>query len=74
VRLLLEHGYAVPDTEGRLEGSTKQTRHLTLRMSEDIDAGYIRSLLLEAIAYSESKGVHQAVRLARSGRGRSLPA
>jgi hypothetical protein len=45
VRLLFEHGHLLPDPAGVLEGTTKQTRHITLRPGEPIPAETIQDLV-----------------------------
>jgi hypothetical protein len=51
VRLLFEHGAALPDPDGLLTGETRQVRYLEVRAPEDIQATPIRRLLRAALIH-----------------------
>jgi hypothetical protein len=51
VRLLFEHGAALPDPEGLLTGSTRQVRFIEVRRARDIRSGAIRRLLRAALVH-----------------------
>jgi hypothetical protein len=48
VRLLFEHGAALPDPARQLEGTTKQVRYVAIRTSRDIRVRPLRQLLRAA--------------------------
>ena len=49
VKLLFEHGHLLPDPEGILEGTTKQTRHITIHPGDMLPEAPIATLLDAAI-------------------------
>jgi hypothetical protein len=51
VRLLFEHGVALPDPEGVLQGSGKQVRYVELQPEDPIPLGPIRELIREALLF-----------------------
>jgi hypothetical protein len=57
VRLVFEQGVHLPDPTGILEGTTKQIRHVTLRPGAPVPEEPLRDLMLEAVAYGESRAL-----------------
>ena len=51
VRLLFEHGAALPDPDGLLEGSGTQTRHVELRPGETIPRAAMGRLIEAALLH-----------------------
>src|SRR5918992_3971242 len=51
VRLLFEHGAALPDPDRVLTGTTRQVRYLELRDVEDIPIGPVQRLLRAALIH-----------------------
>lgn len=51
IRLYFEHGVALPDPLGILEGETRQTRYLVLRPGDLIPETPLRALLHAALLY-----------------------
>jgi hypothetical protein len=49
VRLLFEHGAALPDPAGLLTGKTRQVRHIEIRQPRDINVGEIQRLIRAAL-------------------------
>ena len=51
IKLVFEHGRALSDPAGILQGDTKQTRHLSLRSQAQLEEAELplRALLLESI-------------------------
>jgi len=51
VRLYFEHGAALPDPRGLLEGQGKQVRHVTVRDRAALGQPGVRQLLAAALVY-----------------------
>lgn len=51
VRLLFEHGAALPDPDGILSGTTSQVRYVEIREPGDIRVGAIQRLLRTALVH-----------------------
>jgi hypothetical protein len=51
VRLLFEHGAALPDPERVLKGATRQVRYLEVREEEEIPIAAIQRLLRAALIH-----------------------
>lgn len=51
VRLLFEHGAALPDPDGLLTGTTRQVRYVEVRNARDIRPGPIQGLLRAALVH-----------------------
>jgi hypothetical protein len=51
VRLLFEHGAALPDPDGLLTGTTRQVRYVEIRAAEDLRVEAIQRLLRAALVH-----------------------
>lgn len=51
VRLLFEHGAALPDPDGILTGATRQVRYVAVRDAAAIPVGSVQRLLRAALIY-----------------------
>lgn len=51
VKVLFEHGHLLPDLLGILEGTTKQTRHVTLEPGDRIPEEALAALLVAAVEF-----------------------
>jgi hypothetical protein len=51
VRLLFEHGAALPDPDRVLTGTTRQVRYIEVRDARDIPIGPIQRLLRAALIH-----------------------
>ncbi|HEX2202656.1 MAG TPA: DUF1801 domain-containing protein, partial [Longimicrobium sp.] len=51
VRLLFEHGHALPDPDGLLEGDGRQVRWVVLRPGEPLPADGVRRLIDAALLH-----------------------
>lgn len=55
VRLLFEHGAALPDPHHLLEGSTRQTRYVTLRHAADLQRRGLQQLVHAALIHGANR-------------------
>ena len=62
VRLGFEHGYALPDLAGLLEGEGGQVRHVTLRRPEEVGSRGVKMLLAAALFDDETHGFRRRAR------------
>lgn len=51
MRLLFERGALLPDPDGLLEGTGKQTRYVDIRRQQDVRVRPIKRLIRAALAY-----------------------
>jgi hypothetical protein len=59
IRLIFEHGHLLPDRKRVLEGTTKQTRHITLHPGAFLQEDTIRDMVANALALGvELKAKH----------------
>ena len=56
VRLGFEHGYALPDAAGLLEGEGGQVRHVTLRTTAEVTSRPVKMLVSAALFDDETHG------------------
>lgn len=62
VRLGFEHGHALPDLVGRLEGEGGQVRYLTLRTMDEITSREVKMLISAALFDDDTHGFRRRAR------------
>jgi hypothetical protein len=62
VRLGFEHGHALPDFTGRLEGDGERVRHIAIRALSEVSSREVKMLLSAALFDDETHGFRDRAR------------